>query len=602
MFLLFSLFFIKKQRLHIKVASDEFDGKRAQTEDLYEKYSDTAMDETNLKVGFRVKPYCAESGHPITEVAISIMIRLLLLFVGTWLANFLHLRHVTWLPESGVFIVFGLIYGSIILAVKGDAGALDLAFDATLLNLILLPPIIFYSGFSMHHSNFGANLNEILVLAVVGTLVSTFGTGFALVGVKDMGIGDFPSTINLWESLAFAALVSAVDPVATLATFDALQVDPNVEVLIFGESLLNDAVAIVLYKSFAQFAERGGVTPEFGYVDALLTFVTLSLGSILVGFGMTVLQALVFKYTFFKHTPVLEILTFMFLAYSSFIIAEYFHWSGIIASLGHGIGCALFVKPNMSQEGHFRAELISHSLAALADMLIFIMVGYSGVQTITSVFDVSWALTIITLFLALVLRALSTFSLIPILNCCRAKDRQIGMNEAFLMWWSGLRGAIAIGLVAAIPSPLRSQMMATTCLIVFFTVFVLGGGTAKVLEKTGIKMGINKPEAHGTLGNGCMAKLYKVMIRLITNQDENDDGIDDRYQSTSYNREMTRRGSIISSSGLDRSGTINVLQSDDLKLLQEKQNAEKELYPDKEKEQVSSEDAERNAKSTLNWE
>ena len=125
---------------------------------------------------------------------------------------------------------------------------------------------------------------------------------------------------------------------------------------------------------------------------------------------------------------------------------------------------------------------------------------------------------------------------------------------------------------------------------------------AKVLEKTGIKMGINKPEAHGTLGNGCMAKLYKVMIRLITNQDENDDGIDDRYQSTSYNREMTRRGSIISSSGLDRSGTINVLQSDDLKLLQEKQNAEKELYPDKEKEQVSSEDAERNAKSTLNWE
>ena len=65
---------------------------------------------------------------------------------------------------------------------------------------------------------------------------------------------------------------------------------------------------------------------------------------------------------------------------------------------------------------------------------------------------------------------------------------------------------------------------------------------------------------------------------------------------------MTRRGSIISSSGLDRSGTINVLQSDDLKLLQEKQNAEKELYPDKEKEQVSSEDAEKNAKSTLNWE
>lgn len=207
------------------------------------------MVETNLQSGFRVKPYCAESGHPITDVAVSIMVRLLLLFVGTWLANFLHLKHVTWLPESGVFIVFGLIYGSIILAVKGDEGALDLAFDATLLNLVLLPPIIFYSGFSMHHSNFGANLNEILILAVIGTLVSTFGTGFGLYACRDLGIGDFPASLNIYESLAFAALISAVDPVATLATFDALQVDPNVEVLIFGKCCIEKGILFRVHPS-----------------------------------------------------------------------------------------------------------------------------------------------------------------------------------------------------------------------------------------------------------------------------------------------------------------------------------------------------------------
>ena len=361
-------------------------------------------------------------------------------------------------------------------------------------------------------------------------------------------------------------------------------------------------MAIVLYKSFAQFAERGGVTPEFGYADACLTFVSLAFGSLLVGFGMTVVQALVFKYTFFKHTPVLEILTFMFLAYSSFIIAEYAHWSGIIASLGHGVGCALFVKPNMSQEGHFRAELISHSLAALADMLIFIMVGYSGVQTITSIFDVSWAFTGITLLLCLVLRAVSTFALIPILNKCRKNHRQISMNEAFLMWWSGLRGAIAIGLVAAIPSSLRAQMMSATCLIVFFTVFVLGGGTAAVLNKMGIKMGINKPPAHGKLGDGIMKKVYKLLMRLITNQDENDDGIDDRYQSTSYNREMSRRGSIITST-LERSGTINVLQGTDLQALQEKHKLLESKQGDFEvQEEDTPEKAAESAKATLNWE
>jgi len=175
------------------------------------------------------------------------------------------------------------------------------------------------------------------------------------------------------------------------------------------------------------------------------------------------------------------------------------------------------------------------------------------------------------------------------------------MNEAFLMWWSGLRGAIAIGLVAAIPSSLRSQMMSATCLIVFFTVFVLGGGTAAVLKKMGIKMGLNKPEAHGTLGDGCMKKIYKVMMKFLTNQDENDDGIDDRYQSTSYNREMVRRGSIVSQHGMDRSSTINVLQSDALKALQEKQDQESKAGSPK-PEAFTKADAKESARATLNWE
>ena len=589
-FFCFVLSFLRvhTQRVHIKVATPEEEP--------------TSLQEGNFKTNFRIKPFCAESGHPITDITAGILIRLLLLFSGTWLANFLHLKHVSWLPESGVFIVFGLIYGSVILGIKGSEGALDLAFDATQLNLVLLPPIIFYSGFSMHHSNFGANIMEILILAAGGTLIVTFGIGFGLFYARDLGIGDFPASLNIFEALAFGALISAVDPVATLATFDALQVDPNVEVLIFGESLLNDAVAIVLYKSFAQFAENGGITAEFGLADAGIKFVTLTFGSLFVGLIMTVVQALVFKFTFFKHTPVLEILIFMFCAYSSYLGAELFHWSGIIASLGHGVGCALYVKPNMSQEGHFRAELISHSLAALADMLIFIMVGSTGVVTITSVFDISWALTCITLFLCLFLRGFSTALLIPPLNLCRKKSRQIKKTEAFLMWWSGLRGAIAIGLVASIPSSLRAPMMSATCLIVFFTVFVLGGGTSAVLKKMGIKMGINKPPANGKL-NPILTKLHLIMQKFLTNQDENDDGIDDRYQSKSYSREMSRRGSIISST-LERSGTINVLQGVDLANLQAASDAAKDdnATQEEDSKEAQVEDSKESESSTLNWE
>ena len=146
----------------------------------------------------------------------------------------------------------------------------------------------------------------------------------------------------------FAALISAVDPVATLATFSSLQVDPDLEVLVFGEALLNDAVAIVLYKSFAKFAKW--------WTQRVPKFFALVFGSIGVGIICGMAQALVFKYVFFKHTEVLEAVVFLTLAYSSFLIAEWFHFSGIIASLLHGMMAATFVKNNMSASGHTRCS------------------------------------------------------------------------------------------------------------------------------------------------------------------------------------------------------------------------------------------------------
>merc|ERR1712166_1520142 len=114
-------------------------------------------------------------------------------------------------------------------------------------------------------------------------------------------------------------------------------------------------------------------------------------------------------------------------------------------------------------------------------------------------------------------------------------------------------------------------------------------------------MGINKPPATGKLG-GTAKKVYKLLMRLITNQDENDDGIDDRYQSTSYNREMSRRGSIITST-LERSGTINVLQGTDLQALQEKHKLLESKQGDFEvHEEDTPEKAAESAKATLNWE
>lgn len=478
---------------------------------------------------FHVYEFCYSRKDTLVSSASYTIFRVMLLFTGAWIGNYLHLNHILWLPESGVFIILGLIYGAGSLWLMGPSAASELSFDPDMLTLVLLPPIIFYSGFSMEHSNFGANLNEILIFAFFGTLISTTTVGLTIFNCKGIG-GDYPSNINIWESFAFAALISAVDPVATLATFSALKVDPNLEVLVFGESLLNDAVSIVIFKSFAKFTKYGGITPYFGVEDAVLKFISLSIGSIAIGFGVGAFHALVFKFTFFKHTAVLEILVFLTLAYSSFLIAEMFHFSGIVASLIHGAMAAVFVKPNMSYEGHQRATILTNTLASLADMLIFLL---TGLVTVVNYQDLSWGLTVVTLIAILVARFLAVFPLVVLVNLCRKPERKISKEHAIIMWWSGLRGAIAIGLCAGVPTPLKHQFMSTTVVIVLFTVFFLGGGTPTLLKTLKIGMGKNKPEAHGEISNS-MKRITIQLTKILCNYDEDNDGIDDRYESAEY--------------------------------------------------------------------
>lgn len=103
------------------------------------------------------------------------------------------------------------------------------------------------------------------------------------------------------------------------------------------------------------------------------------------------------------------------------------------------------------------------------------------------------------------------------------------------MWWAGLRGAIAVGLVVGIPTSLRYMMLATTVVIVLLTVFVMGGTTAFMLKKLGVRMGDQAPEINSKPSD----RLLKVSVKLqkiLCNYDEDGDGIDDRYQSIEYIR------------------------------------------------------------------
>jgi sodium/hydrogen exchanger 8 len=141
-----------------------------------------------------------------------------------------------------------------------------------------LPAIIFDAGYSLHKAKFFSLIGSILAFAVLGTIVSSLTVG---VIIYHAGLAGFSAPLPPSHALAFGSLISSVDPVATLAIFSSVNLSSTLYMIVFGESVLNDAVAVVLFKSFSvqSDAEHANVP------SVIIDFVDITFFS--VGVGMT---------------------------------------------------------------------------------------------------------------------------------------------------------------------------------------------------------------------------------------------------------------------------------------------------------------------------
>ena len=194
-------------------------------------------------------------------------------------------HHLPWLakalPESCVLIVIGILSGTFIHYVVLD-DILHLEdksehpfpqFTATLFFNILLPPIILDSALALYDQAFFDNFVSVVIFAVFGTLFNVFTIGYSLYGLSYYGVlGSF--TVNTTgvveemqlaptECLIFSSLISAVDPVAVLAIFEEIHVNIGLYFLVFGESLFNDGVTVVLYNTMKAWID----IPDIGSLE-----------------------------------------------------------------------------------------------------------------------------------------------------------------------------------------------------------------------------------------------------------------------------------------------------------------------------------------------
>ncbi|XP_036177975.1 sodium/hydrogen exchanger 8 isoform X3 [Myotis myotis] len=280
----------------------------------------------------------------------TIFFSLLVLAICIILVHLLIRYRLHFLPESVAVVSLGILMGAVIKIIEFKKLANwkeEEMFRPNMFFLLLLPPIIFESGYSLHKGNFFQNIGSITLFSVFGTAISAFVVGG---GIYFLGQADVISKLNMTDSFAFGSLISAVDPVATIAIFNALHVDPVLNMLVFGESILNDAVSIVLTNT-AEGLTRKNMSDVSGwqtFLQALGYFLKMFFGSAALGTLTGLISALVLKHIDLRKTPSLEFGMMIIFAYLPYGLAEGISLSGIMAILFSGIVMSHYTHHNLS--------------------------------------------------------------------------------------------------------------------------------------------------------------------------------------------------------------------------------------------------------------
>lgn len=217
--------------------------------------------------------------------------------------------------------------GLVLRVAAGDSIQHLVSFDYQIFFNLLLPPIILSSGYELHQANFFRNIGTILTFAFAGTFISAVVIGVILWLYTRLPIEALNMT---WiDAISVGATLSATDPVTILAIFNSYKVDPKLYTIIFGESILNDAIAIVIFES-AQKAKAGAATSLGigGLFYGIWIFLRDFFGSLVIGAAVGILTALGLKYTYVRRYPKIESCLIVLIAYATYFFSQGIHMSG----------------------------------------------------------------------------------------------------------------------------------------------------------------------------------------------------------------------------------------------------------------------------------
>jgi len=355
-----------------------------------------------------------------------------------------------------------LVLAGIALAISPLQPEINLSKE--LLFTVFLPPLIYEAALYIRWDELRHDFPVILSFATVGVLLSAGITAIGMHFLAKWG----------WESaILFGVLIAATDPVSVIATFKEAGVHGRLRLLVEAESLFNDSTAAVAFVIAMAFATGGQVT-LFGTLQTLLAMVFGGiLCGLLVGGGILLIAGR-------TDDHLVEITLTTIAAYGSFLLAEHFHLSGVLATLTAGLLTGnIGSLGSISDKGRDAVESFWEYIAFVVNSLIFILI---GIREAHQDFFSLLIPILIAIILVILGRAVAIY---PISILFSRSALQIKKSHQNILFWGGLRGALALALALGLPPeiPQRDEIVTVAFGVVGFSVIVQGLTITPLLRK-----------------------------------------------------------------------------------------------------------------------